>query len=130
MPVKPINVGSQTYFEPQREEVSDLLEQWWGVTIGGDEGVVRVIVYNGSGEPGVAGAVAQQLIGAGYRVVDTKNADSFDYAETQVIVQTDDPTIGDVVVEALGAGVVTVQSVDQDVAEVIIIVGKDYEPPE
>jgi hypothetical protein len=130
LPVKPINVGSQTYFEPQREEVSDLLEQWWGVTIGGDEGVVRVIVYNGSGEPGIAGAVAQQLIGRGYRVVDTKNADSFDYEETQVIVQTSDPAVGDGVAEALGVGLVTVQEANQDVAEVIIIIGKDYKAPE
>jgi hypothetical protein len=130
MPVRPINVGSQTYFEPQREEVSDLLEQWWGVTIGGDEGVTRVIVYNGSGVPGIAGTVAQELIANGYRVVDTKNADSFDYEETQIIVQTDDQSIGDRLVEVLGVGVATSQEADQDVAEVIVIIGKDYEAPE
>jgi len=27
--VKPISLGSQTYYEPQREELADLLESWW-----------------------------------------------------------------------------------------------------
>lgn len=125
MPVKPINVGSQTYFEPQRDEVADLIEQWWGVSISGGDDVVRVIVYNGSGEPGIAGDVAQELIAGGYRVVDTKNADSFDYAETQVIVQTSDARIGERLAQLLGTGVVTVQEADQDVAEVIVIIGQD-----
>ena len=39
---------------------------------------VRVIIYNGAGTPGIAGQAAQQLIAAGMRVVDTKNADRFD----------------------------------------------------
>lgn len=87
--------------------------------------MVRVIVYNGSGEPGIAGDVAQELIAGGYRVVDTKNADSFDYAETQVIVQTSDARIGERLAQLLGTGVVTVQEADQDVAEVIVIIGQD-----
>jgi hypothetical protein len=59
------------------------------VTIGSEDGAtVRVIVYNGSGEPGVAGEAAQVLIRRGYRVVDTKNADNFDYDTTQIVVQS------------------------------------------
>jgi hypothetical protein len=130
MPVKPINVGSQTYFEPQREEVSDLIEQWWGVSLDGDEGVVRVIIYNGSGEPGVAGDMAQELIAGGFRVVDTKNADRFDYSETRIIVQSGDRAQGDSVADVLGIGVVSMQEADQDVADVIVIVGEDYEGSE
>ncbi len=126
--VKPITVGSQTYFEPQRDALADLLESWWGVKLGEIDDVVRVIVYNGVGTPGVAGEAAQQLIRSGFRVVDTKNADTFDYAKTQVVVQHKDMTAGKAVKKALGTGQVVNQPSDQDVADVIVIVGKDYRP--
>ncbi len=130
MPVRPVNVGAQTYFEPQREEIADLMASWWGVTIGAEESVTRAIVYNGSGVPGVAGQAAQVLIRSGFRVIDTKNADSFDYQTTQVVVQRGDTREGDRVREVLGVGEVLEQPADQDVADVIIIVGMDYEPPD
>jgi hypothetical protein len=130
MPVKPINVGTQTYFEPQRAEVADLIEQWWGVSIGDSDDTVRVIVYNGSGVPGIAGVAARELIKDGFRVVDSRNADNFDYEVTQVVVQSGDEANGDAVLEVLGVGTVTMQPADQDVAEIIIIIGKDYEEPE
>ncbi|MDZ4063235.1 MAG: LytR C-terminal domain-containing protein, partial [Coriobacteriia bacterium] len=129
MPVKPITLGSQTYFEPQRAEVSDLVEQWWGVSISDTDDATRVILYNGSGTPGVAGKAAQQLIRNGVRVVDTKNTDRFDYKKTQVIVQNGDGALGEEIKRVLGVGVVTVQPADQKVADVIVIIGKDYKPP-
>jgi hypothetical protein len=129
MPVKPLNVGNQTYFEPQRDEIADLVSSWWGVTIGSEDPTVRVIVYNGSGEPGVAGEAAQVLIRGGYRVVDTKNADNFDYDVTQIVVQQGDIQGGEGVREILGVGEVISQPADQEVADIIIIIGSDFEPP-
>ena len=129
MPVRPINVGSQTYFEPQRDEVSDLIMQWWGVAIGGESQTLRVIVYNGAGEAGIAGVAAQALIQGGLRVVDTKNADNFDYETTQVIVQSGDDSDGDAVIEVLGVGEIVSQNADQDIADVIVIIGKDFVGP-
>ncbi len=129
MPVKPVNVGDQTYFEPQRDEIADLVASWWGVTIDAADGATRVIVYNGSGEPGIAGQVAQVLIRGGFRVVDTKNADRFDYEVTQIVVQSGDPQAGQRVRETLGTGEVVEQPAEQEVADVIVIVGADYEEP-
>lgn len=129
MPVKPVNVGSQTYFEPQRDEIADLVSSWWGVTIEAEDPAVRVIVYNGSGEPGAAGEAAQQLIRGGFRVVDTKNADTFDYDVTQIVVQRGDVSRGESVREVLGVGEVLSQPADQEVADIIIIIGSDWEPP-
>ena len=129
MPVKPLNVGSQSYFEPQREEIADLIEAWWGVAIDAEDRVSRVIVYNGSGVPGIAGQAAQVLIRSGFRVVDTKNADSFDYTETQIIVERGDPAEGERAREALGTGTVVEQPSEQQVADIIIIIGSDFEPP-
>lgn len=128
MPVKPINVGSQTYFEPQRDEIADLISSWWGVTIESEDVAVRVIVYNGSGEPGIAGTAAQQLIRGGFRVVDTKNADRFDYDTTQIIVQRGDAQRGEPVREVLGVGEVVVRPANQEVADIIVIIGSDFQP--
>lgn len=129
LPVKPINFGDQTYFEPQREQVADLLLAWWGIKLGSDEGVVRVIIYNGAGKPGVAGEVAQVLIKAGIRVVDTKNADRFDYKETMIVVQNGNTEGAETIKDVLGVGKVVEQASEQDVADIIVIVGQDWEPP-
>jgi hypothetical protein len=129
LPVKPIKLGDQTYFEPQREEVADLLKSWWGVDPTDTQQVTRIIVYNGSGLPGIAGVAAQQLIRAGFRVVDTKNADRFDYAKTQIVVQRGDPQAGERIRTVLGVGEVIEAPADQDVADAIVLIGKDYKPP-
>lgn len=129
MPVKPIKLGDQTYFEPQRAEIADLLKTWWGVDPEAGEDVTRVIVYNGAGIPGIAGEAAQVLIRAGFRVIDTKNADTFDYRATEIVVRRGDATRGDSVREALGVGSVVVETSTADVTDVIVIIGKDYKPP-
>lgn len=127
--VKPITVGEQTYFEPQRDKLASLLKSWWGVTLSDSENVTRLIVYNGSGVPGIAGEAAQQLIRGGFRVVDTKNADKFTYKTTQIVVQNGDMTAGDQVRNVLKVGKVVNQPGEQDVADVIVIIGTDYKPP-
>ena len=129
LPVKPIKLGDQTYFEPQRAQVADLLKSWWGVDASQTAQVTRVIVYNGAGVPGIAGEAAQQLIRNGFRVVDTKNADNFNYKTTQVVVQQGSVTRGNEIRRVLGVGTVVNKPSEQDVADVIIIIGKDYKPP-
>ena len=129
LPVKPIKLGDQTYFEPQRAQVADLLKSWWGVDASQAAKVTRVIVYNGAGAPGIAGEAAQQLIRNGFRVVDTKNADSFDYKTTKVVVQDGPLKRGQDIVRVLGVGTAMSKPSDQDVADVIVIIGKDYKPP-
>ncbi len=128
MPVKPIKLGDQTYFEPQREAIADLLQQWWGVDPSEAAQATRVIVYNGAGMPGIAGEAAQELIRAGFRVVDTKNADRFDYKTTLITVTDGDKALGDKVRDVLGVGEVTVKPAEATVTDVIVIVGKDYKP--
>lgn len=130
LPVKPIDLGGQTFFEPQRDQIADLLLKWWDVRVGAEDGAVRVIIYNGVGSPGIAGVAAQQLIGSGMRVVDTKNADRFDYESTLIVVQDGDLAQGEQVASVLGVGEVIDQPSEQDVADVIVIIGADYLPPE
>ena len=128
LPVKPIKLGNQTYFEPQRAEVTDLLKAWWGVDPSKSSQVTRVIVYNGAGKPGIAGDAAQKLIRGGFRVIDTKNADRFDYSTTTVVVQRGPVEKGQEVTKVLGTGTVKEQRTDQDVSDIVVIIGKDYKP--
>jgi hypothetical protein len=129
MPVKPVALGTERYYEPQRAEIADLILQWWGVNASGQKQAVRVIVYNGVGTPGVAGAAARQLIRAGFRVVDSKNADRFDYKTSRILLYHGTKADADRVRDTLGVGEVAVESQAQDVADIILIVGADYVPP-
>jgi len=89
---------------------------------------LRVIVENGSGAPGVGEAVAAQLLPGGFRVVLSRNAESFDHDRTDVIAE------GQEFVEAakaarrlLGLGKVAVSQVPSGVGDITVIVGKDFE---
>ncbi|HET6350837.1 MAG TPA: LytR C-terminal domain-containing protein [Coriobacteriia bacterium] len=129
LPTKPIKLGDQTYLEPQKNEVADLLKSWWGVDPNAAKAQIRVVVFNGSGKPGIAGEAAQELIRAQIRVVDTQNADRFDYAETKIVVRRGDASVGEKVRKALGVGKVVLDPSDENVTDVVVVVGKDYEPP-
>jgi hypothetical protein len=129
LPVKPVAVGDERYFEPQRAQVADLLLQWWGVQATRQTTTPRVIVYNGVGTPGLAGLASQQLIRAGLRVVDSGNADNFKYKTTVIYLYHGTQTDAQAVRAALGVGEIIVQSAPQDLADMIVIVGADYRPP-
>jgi hypothetical protein len=129
LPVKPVAVGDERYFEPQRAQVADLLLQWWGVQATQQTTTPRVIVYNGVGTPGLAGLASQQLIRAGLRVVDSGNADNFTYKTTVIYLYHGTQADAEAVRAALGVGEVIVQSAPQDLTDMIVIVGADYRPP-
>ncbi|MDO8915676.1 MAG: LytR C-terminal domain-containing protein [Coriobacteriia bacterium] len=129
MPVKAVTVGTERYFEPQRGEIADLVLQWWGVRVEQQKQALRVMLYNGVGTPGVAGKAAQQLIRLGVRVVDSKNADNFDYKQTKILLYHGTQADALRVKDALGVGQIAVESDVQDLADVIVIIGADYTPP-
>ena len=128
LPVKAMTVGTARYYEPQSAEVADLLLQWWGVRVDQQESRPRVIVYNGVGTPGLASEAAQQLIRAGFRVVDSGNADHFGYTTTSILVYHA-PTKAQAIHDALGVGSIQMQSAPQDLTDMIVIIGADYLPP-
>jgi hypothetical protein len=129
LPVKPIAVGDQQYFEPEKAQVADLLLQWWGVKVDEQKSMPRVVVYNGVGTPGIAGKAAQQLIRKGFEVVDSGNADNFKHKTTLILLYHGTPAEAQGVHDALGTGQVLVQSAPQDIADMIVIIGADYQPP-
>jgi hypothetical protein len=93
----------------------------------GSGGSVPVIVVNGNGEPGVGESVAAKIVPAGFRVVLSQNADRFDHETTAVIASGDEHLeAARRVQEALGVGEVQVTRVPSGLADVTIVVGKDY----
>jgi hypothetical protein len=96
-----------------------------------DFGVVRppigVLVQNGTGEPGVGADVAARIVPKGFRIVLSGNADDFDHRTTQVIAGGDDD-VPDAqrALRALGVGELGVTRVPSGVADITIVIGKDF----
>jgi hypothetical protein len=88
---------------------------------------VPTLLQNGNGVPGVGDSVASRILPAGFRIVVSNNADSFDHARTEVIASgaANEPEAVRARA-ALGAGSVEVSQVPSGLADVTIIVGKDF----
>ncbi|MDK2925395.1 MAG: polyisoprenyl-teichoic acid--peptidoglycan teichoic acid transferase, partial [Bacillota bacterium] len=87
----PQYIGGISYFLADREKIG---EQVAKVLLGIDREAnkaVRLEVLNGSGEPGAAREVAEQLSNMGYTVVRVGNADRFTYRESQIVRRPDAP---------------------------------------
>jgi len=129
LPVRQVAVGDQRFFEPQRDQVADLLLSWWGVKADSTAQASRVIVFNGSGTPGIAGKAAQQLIRLGFRVVDSKNADNFDYKRTQILLYHGSKADAARIHDVLGVGDIREVDAPQGITDIIVVIGHDYVPP-
>lgn len=91
----------------------------------------RVLVLNGVGTPGLGERVRAKLVPAGLVFVGSRNAPTFGYAKTQVLVKDATPAgaaLGARVAKALGVPVSSVAASDQIglIADVVVIVGADF----
>jgi hypothetical protein len=104
--------------------IRPLVTALWGVA---DREVLPIIVLNGSGEPGIGESVAERVIGSGFRVVVSENASSFDHETTLIVVASeDDRALGERVRDLLGMGEVQVAGPASGIADVTMVVGKDF----
>lgn len=127
LPTETLKVGDERYLQPEREKMERLVSSLWGKEVQKAKQEVQVLILNGCGKPGIAGKVAEKLIKSGYKIVDTRNARNFNYNKTQILVykkkgQEEATNIK----ELLGMGVILKRSIPQDVADLAVIVGKDY----
>jgi len=127
LPVKLIRLGETTYAEPKKEEVDQLVARIFDIKTEKRSKITRVVVLNGSGAPGIAGKVAEKLIQNGYKVVESKNADNFDYQVTQIINFRADSQAVNKIRILLGTGVITRKKPLQNLVDIAVIVGKDYQ---
>ncbi len=88
---------------------------------------VPVLVQNGVGDPGIASRVPALLVPEGFRIVLSTNADSFDHKKTLVIAGGDDH-VADArrARRALGVGELGVTEVPSGLADITIVIGKDF----
>jgi hypothetical protein len=91
----------------------------------------RVLVLNGVGTPGLGEKVRAKLVPAGFVFVGSRNANTFGYAKTQVLVKdatAEGTALGARVARALGVPASSVMSSNQigTIADVVVIVGRDF----
>lgn len=127
LPVKLITLNEITYADPDKEEISQLIAKIFNIKNKKREQITRVVVLNGSGVPGVAGQVAERLIQNGYKVIESKNADNFTYDVTQIINFGADSQTANKIRILVGTGIVIKRTPVQELADIAIIVGKDYQ---
>jgi hypothetical protein len=89
--------------------------------------IVPLIVLNGAGRPGLGQAVAERLVPEGYRIVVSENASRFGRTRTQIVAASEAalPTAREIR-ELLGVGTVSVSGVPSGLADITIVVGRDF----
>ena len=134
LPVIPVAAGNDDIrfridAAADRSLVDDVLAQ--SIPPGSRTEGNRVLVLNGVGTPGLGQKVRDKLVPAGFVFVGSRNAPSFGYLTTQVLVAEGNTTGGELgarVAKALGLPRSSVQSSTQigTIADVVVIVGKDF----
>jgi hypothetical protein len=135
LPVVKIDSGGPPAFRVDgastKTLVSTNLAQSWPTAARGSQ--PRVLIQNGVGRPGLDGSACTRLVDAGFRVVGSGNASTFGFRTSKVLVFS-----SSIAAAQLGARVaralhvsdndVAVSDQSQSVADVIVILGKDYRP--
>jgi len=120
--VAPTKVVGATAIVPAQPDFDELVGRLFGTPI-----PVRAFVQNGSGVPGIGEAVARDLLPQGFRIVLTGNAESFNQ-DTTLITAIGSDRLDDAnrAKNALGVGAVRVSQVPSGLADVTIVVGRDF----
>ena len=124
LPVEDLGSGLA---RPDKEAVTELVEERFVPT--GSEDKVRLVVLNGNGIPGIGEHVARMLVPEGFQLVASGNAASFDQEETRIVATSsefrDDAHRAQ---RLLGVGKVYIGLQPTYLADVFVIVGKDFKP--
>ena len=129
LPVSQVSVGASELYEVNEEDTEALITEAVGRE-SSDDGLASVQILNGNGVPGIGEEVAKDLVGNGFKIEVSSNARSFDHRRTLIIVYDDDPeslALAERAKELLGVGEVQVQVQQQDIVDVTIVVGKDFQ---
>jgi LytR cell envelope-related transcriptional attenuator/LytR_cpsA_psr family len=121
--VAPTEVVGGTAIVVKQPDLDDLVGRVFGTPE-----PIPALVQNGTGRPSVGEAVAHDLLPAGFRIVLSENASSFDHPSTTITANgeahIDDANAAK---RALGVGDVRVSQVPSGLADVTIVVGRDFE---
>jgi LytR cell envelope-related transcriptional attenuator len=119
----PIQIAAATIRVPKYAALDELMAERFGVK----RTPVPVIVQNAAGGPGIGEAIGRLIIGRGFRITLSQNAESFDQDRTQIVA------LGEGHVRqagrlraALGVGRIAVSQVASGIGDIQIVVGKDF----
>lgn len=130
LPVEAVgSAGPEDAYRIQTDQVQELVGRFLapskppaGTGVG-----ASVQVLNGNGAPEIGLGVAEVLVPAGFRIVDTGNASSFDFKQTRIIVYREaDLPLAERVRELLGLGTVEIGLTAQTIVDVTVVVGDDF----
>ncbi len=136
LPVVKIDSGSaQASYRVDTEQTSTFVDNNLAASLPASARVAhkRVLVQNGVGTPGLAVSACDRLVKAGFSFAGSGNADNFNHQTSDVLIfdhSVATAELGDSVARALNLPVGDVQVSDngQNVADVIVILGRDYKP--
>ncbi len=136
LPVNAIATGAgEESYGVNAQQAAALMEARFAPSLVKDTagGPVRVLVQNGVGTPGLVDKARTKLVKAGFRFVNGNNAPEFGQKQSAVLIPDSTPASvqrGAAVAAALGlpASSVGVSGQGQTVAEVIVVLGKDFKP--
>jgi hypothetical protein len=136
LPVNAIATGSgEESYGVNAQQTAALMEARFAPSLVKDtaSGAVRVLVQNGVGTPGLVDKARTKLVKAGFRFVNGGNAPEFGQKTSAVLIPDSAPASverGGAVAAALGlpVGSVEVSGQGQTVAEVIVVLGRDFKP--
>jgi hypothetical protein len=107
-----------------REGLKELVRRRFVLTQGSD--VIRLVVLNGVGTPGIGENVAKVLVPEGFLLVSSQNANTFNLKETRIIASSqEDVPAAERARELLGAGRVYLGN-QPGLADVTVVVGRDF----
>ncbi len=133
LPVKEISAGGdQTIYGLDAAEAASVVEsRFAGAQRPGGEDVVRVLVQNGVGTPGLGEQARDRLVDAGMRFVSGGNAATLGREKTVVAIPSDgqrDRERAAAVAKALGLpdDVIAVGKDQPTLADVVVVLGEDF----
>ncbi len=138
LPVTPIDAGglSPSYrIDDSASGVPQLVHNQLADSLpaGANRPRSSVLLLNGVGTPGLVLSACARLSARGYSYAGSGNAANFNNPTSSVVIKSDSDAnvaLGDAVAKALGlsSGDVVHSTENQDVADVVVILGKDYHP--
>ena len=109
---------------PDPEQVASLVAKHF---IPAAADAVRLVVLNGVGTPGIGEEVARILVPEGFRLVSSGNANTFRLEVTQIIASSrSDLEAARLAQALLGAGEVSLGNQPAGLADVTVVVGRDF----
>jgi anionic cell wall polymer biosynthesis LytR-Cps2A-Psr (LCP) family protein len=133
LPVVKIDAGGQPLYRVDQGATTTFVQGNLASSLPASARVARqrVFVQNGVGTPGLVGTACEKLVAAGFLFAGSGNASSFGFVTSKVLIQNTSSAslqLGQRVATALKlpAADIAVTTEAQNVADVIVILGKDY----